>query len=361
MLNYNQWGVLESPPPGRESLKGAAVQVIGGGYGHAYTLATPEGRLDGVPKSSLSPLPDEEPRVLPARGSVKRLHAAWPTRFTEWRQNRVCSGPALPALEAELAAIKADFGANGPVKVSSRLAGSRFRWSVSFVTERIVLGHDEGVAVDLGPFRVSVGLSMYINSSEPPTPTRKVTALEPHYPAGYTRRPHPHVRGTHICLGGGEAAFNAAVQSGRLSDAAIVVASVLRTYHEASAYVRISMKNWDGAECGNCGARHPPRNTIPDCPDCGGGCCTACRSTYCGRCMRFMHEGCAAAVPLCAEPGCVSRVCSACGDTQAPHGRWCRSHLKRCQHCWRNFPPPALVGKFCPECAAAQAAPEVTP
>lgn len=334
MLYSGQWGVLAAPLDKHPAPVGSPVYIVNTYMSSArYDVVTVAGYHEKVPAVAVGVAPLVPPPTIPDRGPTKRIAAAWPPRLMVGRDTRqaIIIPPTARDLDGELRAIKAEYGANGPVKTRSRMTRyGEFKWAVDFVTERIVLGQDEGVAVDLGPFKVSVGAIM---TQEGFSSFRYVDALDPHPPLGNSgHNPHPHVSGRSICLGLGESDFKAAIRSGRIADAAHVVCSVLRTYLMGSAHVRISMRDWDGVPCGNCEARQLPRNRPRECVECRGEACSSCRSPQnCQLCYGHMHHGCFDVAAKCASDGCDARICKRCrpGDS-AMH---CSGHMPRCSVC----------------------------
>lgn len=298
---------------------------------------------------ALSRLTPPTPGPLPARGPMKRLHSRWPF-MVQWG-NRLLPAPTLADLEGELKAIKAAFGANGPVKCRSRATRYGFRFALDFVSPRIILGGDEGTPVDLGPFKVSLYLDVGSGSVGHEL---RVKALEPHYPAGLgTNNPHPHVSRDELCLGEAHGSFEVAMRAGRLADAAELAVGVLAHYNPETAYVHVTMRNWDGHTCGNCGVRSPSaHNGGSRCAGCEeeacGGCLTrTSRPTYCG-CR--MHAGCVGAAPVCSAPGCENRWCGQCARKSADGTKsYCHAHSVKCLYCYGLFAPDVVVDGYCPD------------
>lgn len=354
MLYSGEWGVLTAPLENHPAPVGSPVYIADcSPMGTYYDVVTVAGYRQRVPAVAVGKAPPLTTPTIPDRGPSKRIAAAWPARQVVGRDTRrlVLTPPAVRDLDGELRAIKAEYGANGPVKTRSRMTRyGEFKWAVDFVTERIVLGQSEGVAVDLGPFKVSVGAIM---TRETISSFRYVDALDPHPPLGNGgHNPHPHVSGRTICLGLGESDFSAAIRSGRIADAAHVVCSVLRTYLMGSAHVRISMRDWDGVPCSNCQTRQLPRSgRPPQCYECDGDVCNSCRSpSSCYLCYGRMHHGCFDAAKKCASDGCDARICRRCvADSSATH---CVTHMPYCSVCFHRHQPAQLNAKGCCESCA---------
>lgn len=129
---------------------------------------------------------------------------------------------------------------------------------VTWTTPSVTLG---GVA--LGRFQPVLS----VRCSEP-YGTIFVNALEPNTPRRDPNITHPHVCDDEICLGNGDGPFEAAVESGRLADAADVVWSVLCTWSPDTCYGGIHLSTWDYFKCPNCLAAVPTQPTASGCEQC---------------------------------------------------------------------------------------------
>ena len=330
-----------------------------------WVLRTESGRATlPVEELTVVPVPGRQP--LPPRGPMKRLAARWP--FAVASGDCLLPAPSLADLEGELKALKAEYGANGPVKCQSREAYGWYTFAVAFTTPRIVLQDEGGPPVDLGPFRVTLKARVYPDRVEA---DHTAVALEPHYPAGIGRaNPHPHVSRNKVCLGEAEPDFKRTMRAGLLSDAAFVVLSVLRTYNRSTAYVNVRIKDWDGFTCDNCQARGTSAAGLMTCGACDEPGCVHCcpepphahrDGCTCGP----MHAGCRSALPACAIPGCARRVCKLCGagDRNEEEGGVllvCQSHAVACRWCYHRFHPDRLTDGFCnhPVCARRRPQPQ---
>ena len=147
--------------------------------------------------------------------------------------------PARPASRAtvqeitdDLAALEADFAG---VKLHPR------SHTLSVTTEPIELS-----GVYLGPFEIQLDLRRLDQSC-----AYHVIAKDPHPAATSESSTHPHVCDDRLCEGEGYAAIRRALADGRLFDFFVIVRQVLNTYNPDSAY--ISLADWDGIECQDCG------------------------------------------------------------------------------------------------------------
>lgn len=152
-----------------------------------------------------------------------------------------------------------------------------------------------------------------------------VAALDPNPAVTDGRVTHPHVKAERLCAGDTTESLRLALEQGRLADAFCLVRAVLSHYNAGSPHV--SLEEWDGLECHDCGTRIPrPIAWQCDscghdyCPDCGDE-CGACRAIRCGECL----QSCAA---------CDGRYCAGCLRPSAHSGReCCRQCLRRCPAC----------------------------
>ena len=61
---------------------------------------------------------------------------------------------------------------------------------------------------------------------------------------------HPHVKDGELCAGDAKAPINAALASGRLADAFLIIQSTLTDLQRRSAYVKLDQ--WHGVPCSDC-------------------------------------------------------------------------------------------------------------
>jgi len=136
---------------------------------------------------------------------------------------------------------------------------------------------------------------------------------------------HPHVKGGELCAGDAKAPIRSALESGRLTDACLLIQSTLQTYNSRSAYVKL--EQWYGVQCFDCSRTINPEDSFTCegcqhtlCDQCFSSCST-CSSTYCPECMK----GCSS---------CRSSYCDTCLEPSErddkPLCRNCRTSCGRC-------------------------------
>jgi len=91
------------------------------------------------------------------------------------------------------------------------------------------------VAVDFGPFDISINLSQIARGVPKPYLVR---ALAPN-PASSPDLPHPHVRGLHLCEGAGDKLLRKALGKGDILSFALIINQTLSTYNEMSPYAQL--------------------------------------------------------------------------------------------------------------------------
>ena len=170
-------------------------------------------------------------------------------------------------------------------------------------TEPIVL---EGL--HLGPFAIELHLDRlhYFDSS-----CFDCVALEPNSARNNDSVTHPHVQDKGLCAGDASYPIAQALRQGRLCDAFLLVAGVLRSYNPASPYV--SLNQWDGVSCPGCDAtvqsdelyycEHCERDVCDDCC----GVCDVCHTRCCQSCLEYDAEANQTCCPSCRE------TCGGCG------------------------------------------------
>jgi hypothetical protein len=201
--------------------------------------------------------------------------------------------PSIREVLAELDALAGEFG---------DVTISRERHTVSVLTDRVVLD-----GVDLGPFEIVLHWPEL-----PSTSALEVIAVEEHAAATDDDTTHPHVQCHTLCLGEGKAAVRKALQAGRLFDGCVLVRQILHTYSPASAY--ITLDNWFGIECPECGATIA-REAGVLCEGCSTEICGDC-STRCSDCEYRYCADCIRTCTGCESDTCVScrAACRDCGD-----------------------------------------------
>jgi hypothetical protein len=216
--------------------------------------------------------------------------------------------PDLGDWVAEVRQLEAEFGA------------VEIRWddtTIRVVTEPVVLDD-----VYLGAFAIDFFWDRV--GRLPATRCFDVIALDPNPAIGRDEVVHPHVRDGTLCPGDANETLDRALAAGRLTDAFLLVRSVLLKYNPHSPYV--SLDDWNGIACAECG-RRVDEDDRSICEACGADlceacpeCCAACSATRCGQCTEPCDACQAACCPCCLEatdagqaicPGCVPR-CSRC-------------------------------------------------
>ena len=141
--------------------------------------------------------------------------------------------------------------------------------------------------------------------------TFRIVALDPHPASSNDSVTHPHVSDEQMCAGDAGAAINAALIGGRICDFFLLVRSVLTHYNPDSPYV--SLDNWDGAACYDCGYMTSP-DSINWCSSCENDFCDECAS-YCRCCEETTCLGCLQNCEGCDDPVCPSCMtsCPECG------------------------------------------------
>ena len=210
--------------------------------------------------------------------------------------------PSTADWVGELRALEAEFG---EVEVDDRLGVLRV------TTEPITLKE-----VELGAFALELVWSRFGQTRG--SACFDIVAREANPAAGRDRVTHPHVQDGSLCAGDATAPIDRAIAAGRLSDAFVLVRSVLTNYNPRSAYV--DLDEWDGTPCSECGDR-VDRGDFYYCAGCHSdlcepcaSCCRSCEETRCGGCL----EPCA----VCSDPTCDrcldeidgQSVCAECRD-----------------------------------------------
>ncbi|QEG00143.1 hypothetical protein Mal15_42120 [Stieleria maiorica] len=214
----------------------------------------------------------------------------------------------LPELIGDLAALEADFES---VELNVK------NGTVGVITEPIEL---EGVL--LGPFKIEFEIR-YLGQSTP----YRVIATDPQPAVSCDSTTHPHVQSEALCEGDGQQPIKHALADGRLYDFFLIVRQILQTYNPDSAY--ISLGDWFGVECGDCGANVDEDDTCRcdrcgrrTCSDCSCG-CEACDESFCHDCTSICE-------------GCRSYYCNGC--------------MESCDRCGESFCKHCLTENQCDDC-----------
>ena len=216
-----------------------------------------------------------------------------------------------------------DFLANNKARIN-RLGNTLF-----IETERIVISD-----VDLGPFEIHVSprdVSGYF--------TAKAFALDPNPAIGMPSITHPNVRHDNICLGEGERAYKKAIVQGRLCDALMIAASVVREYGWQNPHC--SIEKWHGIDCQFCGQRNLPNDTS-QCSRCDRQGCAECTHTDNARMCLPCNEH------LLTNPPDRCYICDRLSHNKCPHceNNTCSRHWNDswCRTCHEN------LHSTCPGC-----------
>lgn len=154
---------------------------------------------------------------------------------------------------------------------------------------------------------------------------------------------HPHVNDGELCAGDAAVPIERALSEGRISDAFILIRSVLTNYNSRSPYVRLDA--WDGFTCSDCG-ESMNREESSFCHRCERDLCETC-SSYCRSCDETRCGSC-----LTACSNCGDYCCSSCLEEIATGESLCGNCRSVCSNC------PAVVAYsdldddgLCPPCA----------
>ena len=140
---------------------------------------------------------------------------------------------------------------------------------ISAVTEPIILEE-----VPLGPFRIE--LHLHRLSRPPGSACFDCVALDPNPAQSNDSITHPNVSGLSLCAGEASESIASALTQGRICDAFLLVASVLRNYNPSSPYV--SLADWSGVRCPDCDC-NVSRDDFSYCEDCDRSVCDQCISS----------------------------------------------------------------------------------
>lgn len=227
--------------------------------------------------------------------AVRKLEARWPaalqalqSRLPPGRDSPQTSVPDLRFLYDEICGLQAEFGA----------------WTCDLAAGTLSVRTEPLQFDDLEPGVYEIRL--HLRKLNWPGACRILGGLPASADPDVT---HPHVRSEQLCAGEGANALQTALDSGRISDFFVIVASILRTFNSDSAYV--DLNHWHGSTCESCGDIVPEEDQVR-CPDCDHELCRDClqRCDDCGQ----LHCG-----------GCLFE-CVACGEPQ------CHACLRTCEH-----------------------------
>jgi len=213
------------------------------------------------------------------------------------RQFAIQSGEEWPVstrgVYDELSALAEDF---------DRVTVDRRQHTVTAVTDPVELD-----GVHLGRFVVVWDWSELGDNRE-----CRVMAEEPRHPAGREDITHPHVQDDRLCEGDAQRPLQHALRTGRLSDYFSIIARVLATYNDESAFV--SIYDWSRRRCPWCNMRLSTED-VCQCDLCDGELCDACQ-VQCSQCGSYACRDCCELCDECDEFCC--RVCRSASSAAGP-------------------------------------------
>ena len=222
--------------------------------------------------------------------------------------------PSLSDWFHELRALEDDFG---EIVIDAK------RSILRVTTEPITL---QGVY--LGPFAIDFGWSRL--GEYRGVRCFDIVARDPHPANNRDDVTHPHVDDGNLCAGDATAPIDRALSEGRISDAFLLIRSVLTTYNAKSAYVPLA--EWDGVSCEDCRNR-VQRENASYCSGCEHDLCEDCASS-CRSCDTTRCSDC-----LTACDGCDELCCSRCLEEIES----CKSLFLMSRHLQRLFDRDAAI------------------
>jgi hypothetical protein len=244
----------------------------------------------------------------------------------EWLRSQgdaITPVPGLSLLMDELRELRVEFD-----EVTIDFSANR----IAARTEPLVLEE-----VHLGPFSIELHLDQL--SGEPGSDCFECIAIEPNPAENNSAVTHPHVQDGGLCAGEATLPIRLALTQGRLFDAFMLVAGVLRTYNAQSPYV--SLDHWNGSPC----------------PECGDSCDDD-DTRYCESCDRYLCENCSGCCEVC-DASC----CRSCLERDPVSGTSCCPSCRHtCRTCERVVDPDSFDSEteLCPQCLAKQEAEQPT-
>ena len=230
-------------------------------------------------------------------------------QFEPHRQE--CLTASVQDIYADLKALQQEF---------DEVSLDRRRGTISVTTEPIEL---EGVY--LGTFEIRLALPEVTTDG---SRCYRVIATDPHPAATNASVTHPHVQDETVCEGDGRGPIAQALSDGRLFDFFVIVANLLRTYNSGSPYV--SLEDWHGVECGDCGATVTADDSR-SCEKCESEVCDDC-SVRCPHCDSMCCGGCVRCCPGCDEHHCCDCL-NACSRCESDHCPTCLNENELCPDC----------------------------
>ncbi|CAN5580004.1 hypothetical protein BH11PLA2_BH11PLA2_48700 [soil metagenome] len=251
------------------------------------------------------------------------------------REDRVqpVQEPILADWLRELQALEDEFG---QLHVDARLGILRVR------TEAITLND-----VELGPFNIELHWSRLASSKG--SSCFEIIAVESNPASGRDEVTHPHVNDGELCAGDAAKPIENALADGRISDAFLLIRSVLKTYNARSAYVQL--EEWDGLSCSDCGGRIR-RDYSSYCEGCQSDLCESCVSS----CRSCEETRCGSCLNSC--DGCSDLCCARCLEIVSKSESLCSSCRGICSDCNKVLCQSELdEAGHCPDCAMAEESP----
>jgi hypothetical protein len=160
-----------------------------------------------------------------------------------------------------------------------------------------------------------------------------IIALQPNTPTGREDITHPHVQDGVLCAGDAVGPLERALADGHLTDAFLLVQSVLVTYNANSPYIPLS--EWDGTLCGDCG-RRVDRESRYTCEHCERDLCDECAET-CSACSETRCADCMEPCDVCQARHCRGSLTDTDNDRSV-----CSECLITCARCEQSIPKDEL-------------------
>ncbi|CAN5301697.1 hypothetical protein BH11PLA2_BH11PLA2_31640 [soil metagenome] len=111
--------------------------------------------------------------------------------------------------------------------------------------------------VDLEPFAIELHWTRLAHQKG--SSCFDIVALEPNPASGRDEVTHPHLNDGELCAGDSAIPIQCALVESRISDAFVMIRSVLTTYNPRSAYVQLD--EWENDLCDSCASSRALMNT----------------------------------------------------------------------------------------------------
>lgn len=276
--------------------------------------------------------------------------------------NAITKVPAITRPQNDCAIYPRRLAANGlTVGLFNKLATQIAGLALSF--PEVDLSNPEYLAVNtaaitlekvfLGSFSIRLSYDSIANNANN-VYAFEIVANDPHPAITDGRVTHPHVSEQGLCAGEAEGAIQLALEQWRITDAFLLVKSVLTTYNPGSPYVNLA--RWYGDPCYNCSAVIAPPESEDDDPN--GIYCAHCRKMFCDKCKVTCNNCQTQSCPAAAKPclNCKLPCCANCrvlnSETNA-----CRGCAYPCTVCSKWATAASLVDGKCATCIAKGLAP----